>query len=104
MKSKTITVNQEFLGQMREMMVGVFNEGCEKVIFPRMDNMQDELEEKITQSEIRIKKELREEFYKGQQSLSNTLEEVIVKLDKVVENQKAESRRIDKLERVVKIH
>lgn len=85
--------------ELSKMMVQTFNDGCEQVIFPRLEIMQEEIEVKIEESERRIKKELREEFRTGQQSLANSLEEVSRKLDYVA---KDHGKRLDKVERIIK--
>jgi len=106
-------MTQDEINQLKKMFVQVFNDGCEQVIFPRLQNMQEEIEEKlggkIVDSEKRIKKELREEFKSGQQSLSNRLEEVEVgtgqlnkKMDQVVKENKDYGKRLDKVEIIVK--
>lgn len=75
--------------QIKEIMMQVFNEGSEEVLFPRLDNMQEEIEVRIKESEKRIKKELSKEFKAGQRSLNERLE--------VVE------RDMDKMGRVIKV-
>lgn len=94
MNNKTVVVSKEFLSEMRRVMVEVFNEGCEQVLFPRFE----ELEQKIDGT----KKELREEFKKGQQSLSRTLEEVSRNVDQTAKEDRDYRKRLEKVEGIVK--
>src|SRR3989344_7990166 len=105
-------MTKEDLEQFKKVMIQVFNDGCEQVLFERFE----ELEEKIKESEESVKNELREEFKRGQKSLSNRLEEMEVdisgikkdmsqmnqKMDQVVGKNEDYGRRLDKVEIIAK--
>ncbi len=86
------------LVQMQKMMILTFNDGFEQVVVPRLEEMEERFDKKLG----KMGKELREEFKRGQQNLSNTLEEVVRKVDGIAEGQKDDRRRLEKVERIVK--
>lgn len=104
------------LEEMQKMMILTFNNGFEQVVVPRLEDMEERLEAKMDESEKRIKDEFRDEFKKGQQSLSNRLETVErkmdhmdlkmdnldSKMDQVITENNTDGKRLDKLERVIR--
>jgi len=91
-------MDKKFLEEMQKMMVQVFNDGYEQLIMPRIDELEEKFEKKLD----KMGKELREEFKKGQQSLSNRFEEVERKMDLIVKSDVEQNKRLDRIERVVK--
>lgn len=97
------------LSEIQKMMILTFNDGFEQVVVPKLEEMKEEIGGKIKESEERVKKELREEFKAGQQSLSDRFEEVEVdvreinrKMDRIMDNDSEQNKRLDKVERIVK--
>lgn len=105
-------MTKEEMEQLQKMMILTFNDGFDKVVVPRLDEMEEGFEERLEKT---VKK-LREEFKKGQVSLSNGFEDLSNgfeemkqdmksmdrKMDEIVKKDVEQDKRLDKIEVIIK--
>ncbi len=82
------------LEEIRKMMILTFNDGFEQVVVPRLEEIEERIES--------VNRDLKAEFKKGQQSLSNRFEEMERKMDLIVKSDIEQNKRLDRVERIVK--
>jgi len=84
--------------ELQKMMILTFNQGFEELVIPRIEDMEERFDKKLN----KMGKELREEFKKGQQSLSRDIEEIDIKVDQIIKENKDHGMRLEKVERIAK--